>query len=45
MTHPIVEKILFAGAMAVLCLHFAVCDLADRRAAPAAQSAPFYEND
>lgn len=45
MVHPIVEKILFAGALVVLCLHFALWTLVDRREAPASQSASLYDND
>jgi len=43
--HPIVEKILFAGALIVLCLHFALWTLVDRREVPAPQFASSYDND
>ena len=45
MARSITEKILFAGAMAVLLLHFAVWTIADQRK-PATSGAAFaYEND
>jgi len=43
MVRSITEKILFASAMAILLLHFAVWSIADQRKPPAPASA--YGND
>jgi len=40
-----VERILFAGAMAVLCLHFAVWTIADQRKPAPVTAVSIYEND